>query len=37
VQPVEVRLTDLEEAGGFGTVDLPVVKLQENMLEKGAG
>ena len=28
---------DLEEGGGFCAVDLPVVKLLENVLEKGAG
>ena len=30
-------LADLEEVGGFGAVDLPVVKLLEEVLEKGAG
>jgi len=32
-----VCLADLEVLGGFGTVDLPVVKLLEDVLEKGAG
>ena len=30
-------LADLEEVGGFYPVDLPVVKLLEKVLEKGAG
>ena len=30
-------LADLEEVGGFCAVDLPVVKLVEEVLEKGAG
>ena len=29
-------LANPEEGGGFGAVDLPVVKLLEQMLEKGA-
>jgi hypothetical protein len=28
---------DLEESGGFCAVDLPVAKLLEDVLEKGAG
>jgi len=32
-----VCLADLEEVGGFCAVDLPVIKLLENVLEKGAG
>ena len=32
-----MRLADLEVLGGFGAVDVPVVKLLENVLEKGAG
>jgi len=36
-EPVKVRLADLEVLGGFGAVDLPSVKLLEDVLEKGAG
>ena len=36
-EPVKVCLTDLEVLGGFCAVDLPVVKLLEEVLEKGAG
>ena len=36
-EPVEVCLTDPKELGGFCAVDLPVVKLLENVLEKGVG
>ncbi len=32
-----MRLTDLKVLGGFCAVDLLVVKLLENVLEKGAG
>ena len=35
-QPVKVRLTDPEVLDGFRTIDLPVIKLLENVLEKGA-
>jgi len=36
-QPVKVRLADLEVPAGLDTVDLPFVKLLEDMLEKGVG
>ena len=36
-QAVEVRATDLEMVGGFRAVDLPVVKLLEEVLKKGVG
>ena len=36
-QAVKVRLADLEVLGGVCTVDLPVVKLLQDVLEKGAG
>ncbi len=36
-QTVKVRAADLEVVGGFCGVDLPVVKLLENMLEKRVG
>ena len=36
-EAVEVRATDLEVQGGFRAVDLPVVKLLEDELEKGMG
>ncbi len=32
-----MRATDLEMVGSFRTVDLPVVKLLEDVLEKGVG
>ena len=32
-----MRLADLEVLGGFCAVDLPFVKLLENVLEKGTG
>jgi len=36
-QTVEVRAADLEVMGGFGAVDVPVVKLLQDVLEKGIG
>ena len=36
-QTVNVRAADLEVLGGFCGVDLPVIKLLEDMLEKGIG
>jgi len=36
-KPVKVRWADLEVVGGFCAVNLPVVKLLEDVLEKGAG
>jgi len=36
-EPVKVCLADLEVLGGFCAVDLPVIKLLEDVLEKGAG
>ena len=36
-ESVKECLAELEEVGGFGAVDLPVVKLLEEVLEKGAG
>ena len=32
-----MRATDLEVVGGFRAIDLPVVKLLENVLEEGVG
>ena len=36
-ESVKVRTADLEVVGGFRDVDLPFVKLLEEVLEKGVG